>query len=116
MKKLLGIVVLGLLLSGNAFSNSKVGYFQCKEKGVDSEMKLEINLSVGIMNIWLHDYGIYEVSDRNIKAKRKGIGSDNILRTLNFDRYTGILTFMAYGNKPYVAKLKCKKVSDNKIF
>ena len=116
MKKLLSILVLSLLFGGSAFSSSKLGYFQCKEKGVSSEVKLEINLPVGVMNIWLHDYGIYEVSDRNIKAKRKGIGSDNILRKLNFDRYTGILTFMAYGNKPYVAKLKCKKVSDKKIF
>ena len=116
MKKLLLTIIFTLVLSVNAFANMEIGYFLCTESGVKAETKLKIDLKSGVINIFLHDYGIYEVSDRNIKAKRKGIGSDNILRTVNFDRYAGTLTFIAYQDKPYVVNLKCNKVSNKKIF
>ena len=122
MRKLLSVLVLSFLFGGIGYANTAIGYFQCEEYGSNtglkplSNVKLKIDLTLGIMNIFLNDYGIYEVSDRNIKARRKGIGSDNILRTINFDRYTGNLAFMAWGNNAGVIKLRCEKVSDKKIF
>ena len=113
MKKLLAIMVLGLLWSSSAFA--KIGYFECKSKD-GRQVNFEINLNNRTVNIFQFDYSITAGTDRKIHASREGLPGDKNLRTVSFDRYTGELIFVAHMAKIYVESFRCAKISDKKIF
>jgi hypothetical protein len=106
MKKLLGIVVLGLFFFQIAFA--KPNHFQCKSN-VDKEFIIEIDLLKKNMNIFGNNYSIFEISDKEIVGKKRGINGDDIFRIVTFDRYTAKLTFIAFGEETYTEMFVCKK-------
>ena len=113
MKKLLGILIISFFFIENSYA--KVGYFECSNDE-EREINFKIDLSNNFVTIFKFDYPIYEISDRKIRAIRKGLPGDNYERVVTFDRYTGKLNFVAYTEKIYAVSFKCKKVSDKKIF
>ena len=117
MKKVLGIVVLGLLLSTNAYSLEKKASFKCDGLGKDDNIKdipFAINLNNYTMD-WGWGYKIIEINDEKIVGYSDGSKEgDNDRRELTFDRYTGELFFIYMGVKPSIMRLKCKKIDKTK--
>ena len=139
MKKLLGIVVLGLLLSGNAYADNKI-ILKCKQEGVDwvavidiDNMSLDMNkLNKGIPTDLR--FGIFEVNNKKIIAKtiykeRYSDGYIKRLITVTIDRYLGTIdesgkskiiadTRTDKSYKPYFYKIffadSCEKFSPKK--
>ena len=113
MKKLLGIVVLGLLSFNinNVIAVEKVDSFSCGTTGVPSEgITLSIDLDKRTMEFGLPKYKITSISDDVIIAWSPGKDNGkNFEKTLTFDRYTGKLTLIHYTEPPFIWNLKCKK-------
>ena len=117
MKRVLGILVLGLLLSVNAYSAEKKASFKCDGLGKDDNIK-GLNFSINLNNYtmdWGPVYKIIEINDEKIVGYSDGTKEgDNHRRELTFDRYTGELFFIYMGVKPLIMRLKCKKVDKTK--
>jgi hypothetical protein len=101
MKKLLGILVLGLLLSGNAYADKK--FLVCSsdnkviEKGV-KEFLTSINLDDNFLMINNKKFNITSVNDEEIKAvleiKKKNSEYFNRTRTsIWLNRFTGLMDY-----------------------
>jgi hypothetical protein len=113
MKKLLGILVLGLLSFNinNVIAAEKVSSFSCGTINGPSEgITLSINLDKSTMEFGLPKYKITSMNDEAIIAlsPSKDNGK-NFKKTLTFHRNTGELTLIHYTEPPFIWNLKCKK-------
>ena len=77
MKKLLWIMVLGLVLSGNAYTHNedKFVYLVCQAEGYSNRYSLNLDFKKKTVSSWNEskgettDYKIYNTSEEWIKAK-----------------------------------------------
>ena len=113
MKKLLKILVLGLLSFNinNVIAAEKVASFSCGTTDSPSEgISLSIDLDKRTMEFGLPKYKITSISDDAIIGWSPGKDNGkNFEKTLTFDRYTGKLTLIHYTKPPFYWNLKCKK-------
>jgi len=112
MKKLLGIVVLGLLSFNinNVIAAEKIVLFSCGTTDGPSEgITLSIDLDKSSMEFGLPKYKITSISDDVIIAlsPSKDDGK-NFKKTLTFQRNTGELTLIHYTKPKFIWNLKCK--------
>ena len=112
MKKLLGIVVLGLLSFNinNVIAAEKIVLFSCGTTDSPSEgITLSIDLDKSSMEFGLPKYKITSISDDVIIAlsPSKDDGK-NFRKTLTFQRNTGELTLIHYTKPKFIWNLKCK--------
>ena len=112
MKKLLGIVVLGLLSFNinNVIAAEKIVLFSCGTTDGPSEgITLSIDLDKSSMEFGLPKYKITSISDDVIIAlsPSKDDGK-NFRKTLTFQRNTGELTLIHYTKPKFIWNLKCK--------
>jgi len=113
MKKLLGIVVLGLLFFNinNVIATERIASFSCGTIDDPSEgITLSIDLDKSTMEFGLPKYKITSISDDVITAlsPSKNNGK-NFKKTLTFQRYGGELTLIHYTKPPFIWNLKCIK-------
>ena len=113
MKKLLKILVLGLLSFNinNVIAAEKVASFSCGTTDGPSEgISLSIDLDKRTMEFGLPKYKITSISDDAIIAWSPGKDNGkNFEKSLTFDRYTEKLTLIHYTEPPFIWNLKCKK-------
>jgi len=114
MKKLLGIVVLGLLSFNinNVIAAEKIVLFSCGTTDGPSEgITLSIDLDKSSMEFGLPKYKITSISDDVIIAlsPSKDDGK-NFKKTLTFQRNTGELTLIHYTKPKFIWNLKCKSL------
>jgi len=114
MKKLLGIVVLGLLSFNinNVIAAEKIVLFSCGTTDGPSEgITLSIDLDKSSMEFGLPKYKITSISDDVIIAlsPSKDDGK-NFRKTLTFQRNTGELTLIHYTKPKFIWDLKCKSL------
>ena len=114
MKKLLGIVVLGLLSFNinNVIAAEKIVLFSCGTTDGPSEgITLSIDLDKSSMEFGLPKYKITSISDDVIIAlsPSKDDGK-NFKKTLTFHRNTGELTLIHYTKPEFIWSLKCKSL------
>ena len=112
MKKILGIVVLGLLSFNvnNVVAAERIVSFSCGTTDGPSEgITLSIDLDKSSMEFGLPKYKITSISDDVIIAlsPSKDDGK-NFKKTLTFHRNTGELTLIHYTRPQFVWSLKCK--------
>ena len=112
MKKLLGIVALGLLFFNinNVIAVEKIVLFSCGTTGGSSEgITLSIDLDKRSMEFGLPKYKITSISDDVIIAlsPSKDDGK-NFKKKLTFHRNTGELTLIHYTKPQFIWNLKCK--------
>ena len=112
MKKLLGIVVLGLLPFNinNVIAVERVFLFSCGTIDGPSEgITLSIDIDKSTMEFGLPKYKITSISDDVIIAlsPSKDDGK-NFRKTLTFQRNTGELTLIHYTKPKFIWNLKCK--------
>jgi len=112
MKKLLGILVLGLLSFNinNAIAAERIVSFSCGTTGGASEgITLSIDLDKSSMEFGLPKYKITSISDDVITAlsPSKDDGK-NFKKTLTFHPNTGELTLIHYTKPEFIWSLKCK--------
>ena len=112
MKKILGIVVLGLLSFNvnNVVAAERIVSFSCGTTDGPSEgITLSIDLDKNSMEFGLPKYKITSISDDVIIAlsPSKDDGK-NFKKTLTFHRNTGELTLIHYTRPQFVWSLKCK--------
>ena len=114
MKKLLGIVVLGLLSFNinNVIATERISSFSCGTIDVSSEgITLSVDLNKGTMEFGLPKYKITSISDDVIIALSPGKGNGkNFKKTLTFQRNSGELSLIHYTKPPFIWNLKCKKI------
>ena len=111
MKKLLAIVVVGLLWSGNALAEPVV--FICKNiDGKEREYTLVIDLKKKIMNRAGVIYKIIKVNEQSIHGEIERENDDYRL-DLIFNRFSGALRWYKFSYKANivtsVADFSCKK-------
>ena len=108
MKKLLGIVILGLFLSVSAYAES--AHFKCKPMKVFGQIepsfdpKLSINLDNKTLSMHMATVPIHYVGERKIKAKDR-------YAEYEFDRILGHYTETVLSKLPgdfYIKKWECK--------
>ena len=100
MKKLLAIIVLGLLWSNTVLANPTG--FICKNiDGKEREYTLLVDLKKKLLIRAGAKYPIVEVTDQYIKGVREKYGYKLIL---NFNRYTGRLIYISYNDGSLVSK------------
>ena len=113
MKKLLGIMVLGLLSFNinNVIAAERVASFSCGTIDGPSEgISLSIDLDKRTMEFGLPKYKITSISDDEIIAWSPGKDNGkNFEKSLTFHRYTEKLTLIHYTKPPFIWNLKCKK-------
>jgi len=112
MKKILGILVLGLLSFNinNVIAAERIVLFSCGTTGGSSEgITLSIDLDKSSMEFGLPKYKITSISDDVIIAlsPSKDDGK-NFKKTLTFHRNTGELTLIHYTKPQFIWSLKCK--------
>ena len=112
MKKILGIVVLGLLSFNvnNVVAAERIVSFSCGTTDGPSEgITLSIDLDKNSMEFGLPKYKITSISDDVIIAlsPSKDDGK-NFKKTLTFHRNTGKLTLIHYTKPQFIWNLKCK--------
>ena len=112
MKKLLGIVVLGLLSFNinNVIATERIVSFFCGTTDSLSEgITLSIDLDKSSMEFGLPKYKITSISDDVITAlsPSKDDGK-NFKKILTFHRNTGELTLIHYTKPQFIWNLKCK--------
>ena len=90
MKKLLGIVALGLLLSGNTYAKEDVLRCGLKAKLDEPDIRAEVEVDLDKKMLWVdgNKYNIFLIGDRAIKAE-----SDNGNVKISIDRFDGYMTF-----------------------
>ena len=113
MKKLLGILVLGLLSFNinNVIAAERIVSFSCGTTDGSSEgITLSIDLDKSSMEFGLPKYKITSISDDVIIAlsPSKDDGK-NFKKTLTFHRVTGELTLIHYTKPKFIWNLKCIK-------
>jgi hypothetical protein len=122
MKKLLAIIVLGLLLNGcseNILGDDKLVVLNCINKN-GAEFQLIIDLDKNTMQFWdWNPYTITSISDTKIIANNLDkLSSEGALRhILTFKRYGGEFVFrMVYadGKPRLTSKYVCKE--SKKVF
>ena len=92
MKKLLGIVVFSLLLSGNAYA--KTTAFKCINiDGSEREYTLTIDLKKKLINRAGVKYKIIKIGDTYFNAKNE---NNEFYNFLFFDRYSGDFQLQIY--------------------
>ena len=108
MKKLLGIIVLGLLLSGNAYAET-VLRCEIDPEWNNERVTVEINLKKKILFMNDYSYDIETIGDRAIVAKK-----DN--KIIKLDRYDGYIKLIGFASNSSSQEFNgyCKKF--NKIF
>ena len=109
MKKLFStIMVLGLLLSGNAFAEEEVLRCALKTKIDEPDIRAEVEINLNKKMLWVDGdkYNIILIGDRTIKAE-----SDNGNVKISIDRYDGRMSLQAASSN-FLGY--CKKF--NKIF
>ena len=117
MKKLLGIVVLGLLLAGCS-EDKKLVVLDCKLKLGNFEVIIDLNKNT--MKYFLFDpYTITSISETEITANNLDqlLHSGSLRHFLTFKRYGGeFISKQVYKDGKIYEKntLKCKKT--NKVF
>ena len=108
MKKLLGIVILGLFLSVSAYAES--AHFKCKpmkvfgQEEASFDPKLSINLDNKTLSMHMATVPIHYVGERKIKAK-------DWYAEYEFDRILGHYTETVLSKLPgnsYIKKWECK--------
>lgn len=108
MKKLLSIIFVLLLLSGNGYADKHHHFFECKEIGGNNWMvELEIDLK---KNKVFRDGTAYEIGEKDdllIYAKKK-VG-DKLMSSLNINRYNGKLNIWIRGEDS--VQFNCKKLN-----
>ena len=124
MKKLLGIVVLGLLISGNAYSKDiKLICKDVKDEAIshilifnDKEKSLKVERDTGFFE--LADVGVYNSDeiDANVMIKIDG----KIVQQMNYqiDRRTGVLFLVSYffdNGSMYSNTSNCELFKKNKF-
>ena len=112
MKKILGIVVLGLLSFNvnNVVAAERIVSFSCGTTDGSSEgITLSIDLDKSSMEFGLPKYKITSISDDVITAlsPSKDDGK-NFKKTLTFHRNTGELMLTHYTEPKFIWSLKCK--------
>ena len=112
MKKLLGIVFLGLLSFNinSVIAAERIVSFSCGTTDGPSEgITLSIDLDKSSMEFGLPKYKITSISDDVIIAlsPSKDDGK-NFKKTLTFQRNTGELTLVHYTKPKFIWSLKCK--------
>ena len=112
MKKLLGIVVLGLLSFNvnNVIAAKRIFLFSCGTTGGSSEgVTLSIDLDKSSMEFGLPKYKITSISDDLITSlsPSKNDGK-SFKKTLTFRPNTGELTLIHYTKPEFIWSLKCK--------
>ena len=92
MKKLLGIVVLSLLLSENAFAKEEVLRCDLKFALDEPNIRAEVEINLDKKMLWVdgNKYKIILVGDRAIKAE-----SDNGNVKISIDRFDGYMSYTA---------------------
>ena len=90
MKKLLSIIVLGLLLSGNAYAETVL---RCilGEEFLQQRITVEVNLKKKIIHLDDNLFEIETIGERVIIAKRKG-------SMLKLDRFDGFIEIKSENN------------------
>jgi len=113
MKKLLGIVVLGLLPFNinNVIAVERVFLFSCGTIDGPSEgITLSIDIDKSTMEFGLPKYKITSISDDVIIALSPGKDDGkNFKKTLTFHRITGELALIHYTKPKFIWNLKCIK-------
>ena len=116
MKKLLGIVIMGLLLGGNAYASKKttVSFVCTSKKSPEVSHALIIDLKKNTMQLYNLTYDIYNISETFIDADNLGrlTASGSVRHYLSFNRYTGDMnmTWMYSDGKIHSRyKYNCKK-------
>jgi len=114
MKKILEIVVLGLLSFNinNVVAAEKISSLSCGTLDGPSEgITLSIDLDKSTMEFGLPKYKITSISDDVIisLSPSKDNGK-SFKKTLTFYRNTGELTLVHYTKPPFIWNLKCKKI------
>ena len=114
MKKLLGIVFLGLLSFNinSVIAAERIVSFSCGTTDGPSEgITLSIDLDKSSMEFGLPKYKITSISDDVIIAWNPGKDDGkSFKKSLTFNRYTGKLTLIHYTEPPFSWKLKCTKL------
>lgn len=113
MKKILGIMVLGLLSFNinNVIAVERIVLFSCGTAGGASEgITLRIDLDKNSMEFGLPKYKITSINDDVILglSPSKDDGK-NFKKTLRFHINTGELTLIHYTKPKFIWKLKCEK-------
>ena len=94
MKKLLRIVVLGLLLSESAYANEEV--FRCDlSNKIASQIRAEVEINLDKNMLWVdaNKYNIILLGERKITAE-----SDNGNIKISIDRFDGYMSFQTAGS------------------
>jgi len=104
MKKLLGIVVLGLFWNNVGFADNHHSFLTC-----ENNIELEVDLKKNKVFVNGHVFEIGEKDDLYIYAKKKSGTAVNY--TLNINRYTGRLNYWerGKGTKQYNCEILEKK-------
>ena len=117
MKKLFGFVVLGLLLSGNAYAQKEttVALVCSSKKNSNNKEALIIDLKKNILQFYEWKYTIDSISETLIDANNldRLPSSGAIKHYLSFNRYTGhlkIVWFYSDGRVHSNYNFTCKKV------
>ncbi len=114
MKKILGILVLGLLSFNinNVIAAEGIVLFSCGTTDAPSEgITLSIDLDKSSMEFGLPKYKITSISDDLITALSPGKDDGkNFKRTLTFHPSTGELTLVHYTKPEFIWSLKCKSL------
>ena len=106
MKKLLGIVVLGLLLSGNAYADPTK--FKCiNNDGKEREYVLTIDLKKKEIKRAGIPYEIIFVEENTIAATNENAQFSNLI---NFQRYTGDMDLQIYWKNPPEGQVRLKEI------
>ena len=108
MKKLLGmILVLGLLLNGNAYAEPTS--FKCINiNGKEAEYILSIDLKKKLIKRAGLPYKITKITDRALQAKNENAEFSNLLI---FNRYTGDIQLQIYHKKFKGVEMSLKELA-----
>ena len=106
MKKLLSILVLSLLSSGNAYAESTK--FKCiNNDGKERDYLLSIDLKKKEIKRAGIPYEIIIVDENTIAATNENAQFSNLI---NFQRYTGDMDLQIYWKNPPEGKPKLKEI------
>ena len=115
MKRFLGIIILGVLLSGNAYSDDKekIGIERCADYNIASNNNISGSYEIKIAfkdntKIKLIDHNLRKtkVKERSLRREISEYANDNLLEPLEI--YGTIFTHGIYGKKKNVKALKNK--------